>query len=88
MDGAKYEGTYKVGKKVNKFYIKKSMEEVFSHGVTDQNTMEISRTTIYKGWGFTLGMMAGNTKANGRIIRCMDEGYSLGAMEKSMMESM
>jgi len=64
------------------------MEEVFSHGATDQNTMEILRTTLYKGWGYTLGRMTENTKANGRIIRCMDEGYSLGAMEKSMMESM
>lgn len=65
----------------------RNMELVHSNGLITLNTLESSITTIFMGKESTLGVMGEDTKVNGKTIRCMEKGLSLGQMEGNMWES-
>ena len=59
----------------------KNTEKDDSNGATAVFSLATSMKIILKDLAFMNGTMAVNLKANGRIIKCMAKGNSLGLME-------
>ena len=62
----------------------RNMEQGLLSGLTTHNTLESFITIIFMGRECILGVMAGNMKENGEIIKCMEKEPSHGQMEGSM----
>lgn len=63
------------------------MEKVSSCGQMAPNTQEISITITLKEKEYTNGLMVECMKVNGRTIKCMAKGFSLGETEGDTKET-